>query len=141
MIKVLDERICGNPLFCRGDFSLDLFAQIISDLAELNGINLTITKDECKKKGLFGRVYPCITIYNTMHMNDYYGYAFALDNNENGCYLTQYMIGDSKNWRREVSTRQMGVLGKALLGPKNQKEEHAFYDALNVIFQEAFDKC
>lgn len=138
MIKVLDERICGNPAFCGSGFSLDLFAQKISELARMNGINLTIAKDECKKKGLLGKVYPCITIYNTMHMKDYYGYAFAFDNNENGCYLTQYMIGDSKNWRREVSTQQMGILGKALLGPKNQKEEHAFYDVLNDIFQQAF---
>ena len=76
-----------------------------------------------------------------MHMKDYYGYAFALDNNGNGCYLTQYMIGDSANWRKQVTTQQMGVIGKALLGPKNQKEEEAFYDVLKEIFQEAFNQC
>lgn len=141
MIKVLDERICGTPVFCGSDFSLDVFAQNIIGLAQNNGINLTVSKDQCKKKGLLGKVYPCITIYNTMHMKDYYGYAFALDNNGNGCYLTQYMIGDSANWRKQVTTQQMGVIGKALLGPKNQKEEEAFYDVLKEIFQEAFNQC
>ena len=141
MIKVLDERICGTPVFCGSDFSLDVFAQNIIGLAQNNGINLRVSKDQCKKKGLLGKVYPCITIYNTMHMKDYYGYAFALDNNGNGCYLTQYMIGDSANWRKQVTTQQMGVIGKALLGPKNQKEEEAFYDVLKEIFQEAFNQC
>lgn len=148
MIKVFPERLCGDkPLVLPCNLSLDQLQKALDEICEEQALPVLVQRDEVKVgKGvgsLFVQAEPCLVIYHRQHMSDYYSNVLILTQEGKRSYLSQYLGGDSKNYRNQVIGKsQGGLIGGMVARSATAKiaAEHAYYDMVNDAILEALDR-
>ena len=97
------------------------------------GISVIVELDEAKiGGGLFNKPVDCIAVYNTNHKRDYYCLILAQEYQGNTPFLCTYTTGTSKNWKKEVISKNTTGFTKLLTKPsaKKQNDESWYYDTM-----------
>ena len=144
MIKVMPERICDEPVRIGLFIPQEQLKEAIIREGNKAGLSLTVVLDEVKVgKGLAAigaKAESCVVVYNTQHRRDYYGYALMQTMQGNYCYLSTYLVGDSKNYKNIVLTKGNTGLVSSIIGgvaKRKQQEEHMYYDLVKEVMVEA----
>lgn len=148
MIKVLPERICDNPVRIGLFIPQEQLKQAIIREGNKAGVSLTVEIEEVKVgKGLTAigaKPEKCVIVYNSQHRRDYYGYALMQTMQGNICYLSVYLVGDSKNYRNIVLTEKNTDIISSVIGgvaKRKQQEEHMYYDLVKELISESVASC
>ena len=148
MIKVIPERICDKPIRLGSFIPQEQLKEAIIRKGNEAGVSLTVVIDEVKVgKGIASigaKSEKSVIVYNSQHRRDYYGYALIQTIQGNTCYLSLYLVGDSKNYKNIVMTENSNNLVSSIIGgtaKRKQQEEHMYYDLVKQLMSEAVASC
>lgn len=145
MIKVFPERVCGKPIRIGAFIPYDQLRDAIIREGINAGLSLAVEMDEMKAaKGVMSiavKSEPCIVIYNQNHKKDYYSYVLTETMQGNITFLTQYLGGESRNFRNGLLAENLrgGIVSSIIGGmaKAKQQEEHMYYDVVNEVILNA----
>lgn len=146
MIKVLPERLCGNPIRLDQFVPYDELKNAIEVKGREYGIPIVVEMDEVKVgKGLTALAVsadPCLVVYHANHRKDYYNYILTQTLQGNFSFLSQYLGGDSKNYRNKTIGENSRSLVANIVGGRAKKkyqEESMYYDIVNEVIGQALE--
>lgn len=144
MLKVDPCRICGEPIQIPHEISFEVWKHEILQLASVAGVPVEAQLDQVKVgsglSSMLANAEPCLAVYHAHHRSKYYHYIMTCKKMGNLTYVTQYLGGNSVNFRNS-QIRDKSILSSILKGRGQAKyqEESIFYDVLRQIISESLE--